>query len=228
MMDSLAEMEIRIRLLQSELTDVRRALAESDIQRGRHVETENALQVRLEDLRESVAALPDALKELCPAPQAPAVVAARCDPEVQRVMVSGDKLVVGEVEQVWLDPPASFMTARIDASAEHSFLHAEEVVEFERDGNKWIRFGVTVEEETVSVERPLKRFVRARNERRAIVDLRVQVGDVRETVEFALGDLSGQDQPVVLGRNFLTDVALLDIGRRNVQPAFQAPNGSGL
>ena len=228
MMDSLAEMEIRIRLLQSELTDVRQALTESETQGQRHAESETALQLRLENLGASIAALPETLKELCPVAQAPAAVSASCEPEIQRVMVSGDKLVVGELERVWLDPPAAFMMSRIDAVAEYSFLHAEEVVEFERDGNKWVRFGVMVEEETVSVERPLKRFVRARNERRAIVDLRVQIGDVRETVEFALGDLSGQDQPVALGRNFLTDVALLDISRRNVQPALQAPNGSGL
>jgi hypothetical protein len=104
-------------------------------------------------------------------------------------------------------------------------MHAEDLVEFERDGNKWVRFGVSVEEETVTVERPLKRFVRARNDRRPIVDLRVQLGDVRETVEFVLADLSDQDHPVALGRNFLTDVALVDVGREHVQPAFQPPNG---
>jgi hypothetical protein len=224
-MESLAEMEIRIRLLQSELTDVRRALAESVAQRDRGTDTEGDLQTRLDDLQQRIAALPETLAGLCPALPESTAVNTACEPEVQRVVVSGDKLVVGEVERVWVEPPAAFLVARIDAAAEYSFMHAEEVVEFERDGNKWVRFGLTVEEETVSVERPLKRFVRTRNERRPVVDLRVQVGDVRETVEFALADLSGQDQPVVLGRNFLTDVALLDVGRKNVQPAFNAPDG---
>lgn len=220
-MDSLAEMEIRIRLLQSELSDVRRAITE---QEAAHEQpgTREALDSRLDELQRHLDALPAELAAVCPAAGRPGVNT-QCEPQVQRVVVSDDKLVVGEVERVWVEPPAAFMAARIDASAEYSFIDADEVVEFERDGNEWIRFGVTVEEETVSVERPLKRFVRARSERRPLVDLRVQLGDVRENVEFALADLSGQDQPVVLGRNFLTDVALLDVARKHVQPDFPAP-----
>ena len=225
-MDSLAEMEIRIRLLQSELTDVRRAIAERDVEQQRGPGTDDLLQTRLDELQQHIDALPETLAGLCPAPSQ-ASVNPQCEPEVQRVVVSGDKLVVGEVERVWVEPPGAFLVARIDAAAEHSFVQAQEVVEFERDGSKWVRFGITVQEETMSVERPLKRFVRARNDRRPLVDLRVQLGDVRESVEFALADLSGEDQPVVLGRNFLTDLALLDVGSKNLQPAFKAPDAGG-
>lgn len=226
-LDSLAEMEIRIRLLQSEVTDVRRAIAAGEAQRNQRSATEDVLQTQLGDLQQRITSLPERLAELCPNLPDSATVNSQCprSPEVQRVVVSGDKLVVGEVERVWIDPPAALLLARIDSAAAHSFMHAEDLVEFERDGNKWVRFGVSVEEETVTVERPLKRFVRARNDRRPIVDLRVQLGDVRETVEFVLADLSDQDHPVALGRNFLTDVALVDVGREHVQPAFQPPNG---
>lgn len=224
-MDSLAEMEIRVRLLQSELTELRRAMADTE-SRAREAEPPGAVQemleTRLDTLQARIDALPEAFAAVCPARSQPAVNP-QCEPKIQRVVVSGDKLVVGEVERVWVEPPGAFLEARIDAGAELSFIAAEEPMEFERDGNKWIRFGVTVDEQTVSVERPLKRFARARNERRPIVDLRVQLGDARENVEFALIDLSGQEQRVVLGRNFLTDVALLDVGRQHVQPRFPAP-----
>lgn len=226
LMDSLAEMEIRVRLLQSELTELRRAMAESQSQATETDQpdaTQELLESRFDALQARIDALPEVLAAACPARQEPAMNA-QCEPQIQRVVVSGDKLVVGLVERVWVDPPGAFLQARIDAGAEYSFIAAEEPMEFERDGNKWIRFGVTVDEQTVSVERPLKRFTRVRNERRPIVDLRVQLGDARENVEFVLTDLSGQEQRVVLGRNFLTDVALLDVGRQHVQPRFPAPN----
>lgn len=225
MMDSLAEMEIRIRLLQSELTDLRRTMADNA---SRPPESEppeavrELLESRLETLQARVDALPQEFAAACP-PRPASEVPNQCKPQIQRVVVSGDKLVVGQVERVWLEPPGAFLQARIDAAAEYSFIAAEEPVEFERDGNKWIRFGVTVDEQSTTVERPLKRVVRARNERRPVVDLRVQIGDVRQSVEFALADPGGQTQPLVLGRNFLTDVALLDVGRQNVQPPFPAP-----
>lgn len=225
-MDGLAEMEVRMRLLQSEVSDLRRALAareQGPDETARQAEA--ALQARFDTLEQRLAALPDALADRCPSPPPAAPVSAQCNPDIRRVIVSGDRLVVGEVERVWIDPPGSFLMARMDPTAEFSFIHADEVVEFERDGSRWVRFGITVGEETTSIERPLKRFVRARDERRPVVDLRVQLGDVRETLEFAPADLSGDEQPVILGRNFLTDVALLDVGKRHVQPAPHAPDG---
>lgn len=226
-MDSLAEMEIRIRLLQSEVTDVRQAIAARETAREARGSTDVTLQAQLDDMQRRLASLPEQLAELCPEPPQYGAMSAQCegDPEIQRVVVSGDKLVVGEVERVWLEPPSAFMEARIDAAAERSLLRAQEVVEFERDGNKWIRFEITAADEAVSIERPLQRTVRVGEQRRPVVTLRVQLGDVRESVEFALTDLSGEDQPMVLGRNFLTDVALLDVARKFVQRTSTSPNG---
>lgn len=225
-MDSLAEMEIRIRLLQSELTNVRQALAEREAQDAQRTGSENDLNRGLDDIRQRLTSLPERLSELCPEAPRSATVTTQCEdrPEVRRVVVNGDKLVVGEAERVWLEPPSVFLTARVDAAAEHSLVRAEEPVEFERDGNRWIRFGVTADEETVSVERPLKRFTRIGDSRRPVVELRVQLGDLREAVEFVVSALPAEEHALVLGRNFLTDVALVDVARQFVQPAFQRPS----
>ncbi|MDZ7669547.1 MAG: RimK/LysX family protein [Gammaproteobacteria bacterium] len=227
-LDNLAEMQIRMQLLQSELASVRRSLAEHDAQReqARRQASRTVLEDRLDELSSRLAALPEAMAQLCPELPESATVTTQCGttPDVQRVVVSGDKLVVGEVERVWLDPPGTLMTARIDAAADISALHAREIVEFERDGNKWVRFEVTVDDEPVIVERRLKRYVRGSVQgnggRRPAVDMRVQIGDVRQTVELALADLGDADQPMILGRPYLTDVALLDVARKFVQPAF--------
>lgn len=227
-MDSLAEMEIRMRLLQSELNDVRQALAEREDRRDARAGSEQALQNRLDDLQQGLADLPERLAQMCPELPASATVNTQCEatPEVQRVVVSGDKLVVGQEERVWLEPPGRFLVAHVSASAEQSRIHTEAVVDFERDGNRWVRFDITDGEESLTLERPLKRSARVDGERRPVVSLRVQLGDVRETVEFALMPLSEDNRPLLLGRNFLTDVALVDVARKYVQPAFEAPAGA--
>jgi len=229
MADDLAEMQIRIRLLQTELALLRSSLNESSEERARSSDRESALRDSLSALEARIAALPEQLSGMCPEPPVAATVNAQCEPgpDAQRVVVSGDKLVLGVVERVWIDPPGTFLEAKIDAGSETSTLNAAEVVEFERDGSRWVRFDLALGEDTATVERPLKRFVRlpgASNgsARRPAVDLRVQIGDVREQVEVILSD-RGTDQALVLGRNFLTDVALVDVARQHVQPAFQAP-----
>jgi hypothetical protein len=229
LLDNLSEMQIRMRLLQTDLADMRRTLAENEAQRERTSSQDNStdvLQARLDDLQTRLTALPATIAELCPERPDSALVTTQCatTPNVERVIVSGDKLVVGEEERVWLTPPGVLLTARIDPVLETSVLRATEVVEFERDGNKWVRFQVPVAEEPVTVERRLRRYVRvAGNGRRPAVDMRVQLGDVRQSVEMALTDPSGTEAPVTLGRNFLTDVALLDVARRFIQPAFSKP-----
>lgn len=227
--DNLSEMQIRIRLLQTELADMRRTLAENQEQRERSTRQDTStdiLQARLDELQTRLAELPEAIAEMRPDRPESALVTTQfaATPDVERVIVSGDKIVVGEEERVWLTPPGVLLTARIDPVAEISILHATEVVEFERDGSKWVRFEVPVADEPVLVERRLKRYVRVTgNGRRPAVDMRVQIGDVRQSVELALTDPSGTDTPLTLGRNFLTDVALLDVARKYVQPAFSKP-----
>lgn len=230
MADDLAEMQIRIRLLQTELALLRSTLSERNEERVRRTDRESALRDSLTALEARIEALPEQLAGLCPEPPVAATVNTQCEPgsDAQRVVVSGDKLVLGEVERVWIDPPGVFLDAKIDAGSETSALDAAEVVEFERDGNRWVRFELALGEETATVERPLKRYVRlpgatnGASGRRPAVDIRVQVGDVREQLEVILSDRDAA-QALVLGRNFLTDVALVDVARQHVQPTFQAP-----
>ena len=227
--DGMAELEMRLRLVQTELAMLRSTLAQRDAERDERRDESRALAQSLASLRAGLDELPARLESLCPDPPAAATVNAQCEPgpDAQRVVVSGDKLVLGQVERVWLAPPQAFLEARIDPGSESSALDVAEVVEFERDGSKWVRFDLALEDGTATVERALKRYVRLPGVsgaagRRPAVDLRVQIGDVREQVEVVLTELDG-DEPLRLGRNFLTDVALVDVARHHVQPAFRAP-----
>jgi hypothetical protein len=175
-----------------------------------------------------VEGLPDALRGLCPPP---ARRAFDCPPQ-ERVMIAGDKMVFGEVEQIWLDPPGASLTARIDSGQPGNVLHAEDIVEFERDGAQWVRFSIRPHErgarpanEPLELERPALRFLRvtggdATGTRRPVVTLRVRLGDVDRSFEFTVTERPRGDHQAVLGRSFLTDIALLDIGRQFVQPPY--------
>lgn len=221
----LTDMQIRIQMLQSELNELRQNMRDRG---AREAASSDALETRLTMLQERLETLPEDLLSLCPEVPESATVTTQCEGfgEIQRVVVSGDKLVVGEFERVWVDPPEKVLVARIDASSDGSALAADDIVEFERDGSRWVRFQVTVDDETNTVERPIRRTTRVAlaqggTTRRHVVDLRIQLGDVRETVDFTLSDTLGADHDMVLGRNFLTDVAMVDIGARFVQPAVR-------
>ena len=139
--------------------------------------------------------------------------------------VAADKMVVGELERVWIDPPGASLIARMDTGASSSSLHAAKLVEFERDGDDWVRFEIAFDGQTTTVERPVERYVRVYQQadvegtRRPVVRLRVALGDIQDTFDFTLANRAHLDQEVLLGRNFLKDVALVDVGRQFVQPA---------
>ncbi len=190
-----------------------------------------ASRADVNQLEGSVARLPDALKAMCDQRQA---AAAECTVnQVQRVLVSGDKMVLGELETVWIDPPGLSLNARIDTGATTNSLNAEDLVEFERDGDDWVRFHVrdADSKELIEIEREVVRYVRVYQQadpggtRRPVVSLRLHLGDVRDPFEFTLADRSHLNHRILLGRSFLTDIALVDVGRQFVQPRYR-PNRS--
>jgi hypothetical protein len=190
-----------------------------------------ASRADVSQLEGSVARLPGALKAVCDQRE---VVGGECPAnQLQRVIVSDDKMVLGELETVWIDPPGLSLNARIDTGATTNSLNAEDMVEFERDGDDWVRFHVrdADSKELIEIEREVVRYVRVYQQadpggtRRPVVSLRLHLGDVRDPFEFTLADRSHLNHQILLGRSFLTDIALVDVGRQFVQPRYR-PNRS--
>ncbi len=186
-----------------------------------------ALDARLADLDEQIRTLPDSLQLSCPEPEA----VAQCE-EVARVIVSADKMLVGELEYVYIEPPGVTVVARIDTGATSSSLHAENLVPFERDGEDWVRFDMMInEKDSVTVEERILRHVRVVQQadpsgsRRPVVEMRVRIGEIQDTFEFTLADRSHLENELILGRNFLADVTLVDVGKQFIQPRYSPPEG---
>ena len=190
-------------------------------------ETTSALLLLGDQLNDRMAQLPDELAALCSTPAPVPSSPAECDSSVQTVVMTADKMLVGELEKVWIEPPGVTLTARVDTGANSSSLHADELIGFERDGEDWVRFNIVIENEAIPVEAEVARYVRViqqadvEGSRRPVVNLRIRIGDVQDTFEFTLADRSHLDYQVILGRNFLTDMAVVDVAQKFIQPQYQ-------
>ncbi|MCV6604577.1 MAG: ATP-dependent zinc protease, partial [Porticoccaceae bacterium] len=144
-------------------------------------------------------------------------------PKPPKYMGEKKLLVIGSVERVMLNPPGLKLRARIDTGAETTSLHADPIIRFERDGKRWVRFTIqqSPESEPVVLERPVVRRVRikrhdADSQRRYVVKLWLKLGEIKEKVEVTLTDRSEFEFPLLVGRNWLTDTAVVDVSRRYV------------
>lgn len=224
----MAALQAEVAELSGELSDLQNTLAAVHSEQ-QAVTTELDLQNRtLGRVETAVTALPESLKQLCPPPR---TVETSCkEPQVQRVVVSGTKMVVGELEQVWLDPPAMPFTARIETAASNNALRADDIVEFERDGKAWARFALHPpgSAQRIELERRVASHVRTvqtgegEGVKRPVVKMRLKLGDVEDTFSFVLTERGDASYQVLLGRGFLKDIAMVDVGARYVQPRIKA------
>lgn len=153
---------------------------------------------------------------------------------VQRPAVISDKQLVGSIERVHLSPPGITLQARIDTGAESSSLDARDITEFKRDGNTWVRFRIMDgnNEESVEIERRVVRHVRilqssaTEADRRPVVRLRVAIGSHAQIAEFTLSDREHLSYQVLIGRNVLTDVMVVDVSRTHIAPLAETQTGN--
>jgi hypothetical protein len=151
-----------------------------------------------------------------------------CPPSTNGTL--GGKEIIGAIEWLYIDPPGRHFRARIDSGAETSSLSAADVIEFERDGDEWVRFYFQPDtaDELVEFEVPIKRTVLVRQissddpERRFVVELDIRLGDQLQTTEFTLTDRSSMTYPLLLGRAFLLDLYVIDVSRSYTHDRYDA------
>lgn len=137
-----------------------------------------------------------------------------------------NKLIVGEIENVWLPELNLILQSRIDTGATTASLDAREIQSFERDGEQWVRFNMINPEtkQTVRFERKQVRKVKVNQsntptpEARFVIELQVVLGGVSQLAEFTLSDRSHLGYQVLIGRNVLRDVMIVDISQSHIAP----------
>ena len=138
----------------------------------------------------------------------------------QNKQIQDDITILGGLEYIYLEPPGISLSARIDTGAQTSSLNALDMVEFERDGKPYIKFNILDPEtnEKIEITRRVRGHTKIKkhkteSQRRPIVQLRVKLGNLDEQISFTLIDRSKFDQQVLIGRNFLRDLAVVDVSK---------------
>ena len=130
---------------------------------------------------------------------------------------SSEKPIIGWIENVQILPENLYLPAKIDTGADNSSLNIINPFEFNKEEEKWIRFTIPLEDdEAVTLERPIKRFTRIKRKRetslkRAVILLDLCIGTLfKKDVPVNLADRSRFKYPMLIGRSFLKNSAIVD------------------
>jgi hypothetical protein len=140
------------------------------------------------------------------------------------------KQVYGWIEDVLIDPRHALkLPAKLDTGADTTSLDARNIRRSRRDGEDYVRFVVTepASGQSVELEKPFVRAVRIKGHggtedvrRRVVVRMRICIGDRSRSIEVNLVDRARFEYPLLLGRNALRDVAVIDPNlRRTREPS---------
>ncbi|KII75935.1 RimK/LysX family protein [Vibrio renipiscarius] len=166
---------------------------------------------------------PDIKPEVTPEPEVKPAEKPK-PPVVKAKKTSDGRLILGEKEWVYLPGLEQSFKARIDTGATTSSISAIDIVPFERDGNDWVKFKIEHDGvKSKEIALPVERWVKIRQssadgtQRRAVVQAWIEIGDMKEKTEFTLADRTHLTFPVLLGRSFFKDVALVDVSKQYIQ-----------
>ncbi|WP_458525721.1 ATP-dependent zinc protease family protein [Onishia taeanensis] len=150
----------------------------------------------------------------------------------------GNKTLLGRSEWVGLPSIGTYLKARVDSGADTSSLSARDITPFERDGDNWVKFKLALEDDDTVIdavrdnwiEAPIERRVRVLQSNgeasRPVISLLMTLGPIREQVEFTLSDRRQLSHPVLLGRRFMMDIAVIDVAERYLQPRPEFTDGA--
>jgi len=130
------------------------------------------------------------------------------------------KVIAGWVENISIGAPPVLLKAKLDTGAKTSSIHAENIREFRKEGKRWVRFDLILGNakgmyQAHTFERPRIRKVWIKNhdgnhDGRPIVSLDFCFDGRVHGSEFTLTNRSEFIYPVLLGRQFLRGVAVVD------------------
>jgi len=132
----------------------------------------------------------------------------------------------GWVETVILKPDNIELNAKMDTGATTSSLNALNKEIFERDGEEWIAFDIINpkdEDDTKRLERKITRYVRiirhdGNHQRRPVVNMAICMGEHLREEEVSLIDRTELTYQVLIGRNHMAGIILLDSEHKYLQP----------
>ena len=173
--------------------------------------------------QQAIEARPQVVERIVPQKCPPAVTNERKNTAAEQPMT--DKQIVGLREQALIGGLNIVMNARISTNVANSVIDARNIQMFERNGEEWVRFTLFNPDtkEPHVLERKRLRFqsvqtTSATPDRRPVVEIRFTIGKLTQRGEFILADRSDSEFPILIGRNLLRDVMLVDVSGNNLAP----------
>ena len=130
------------------------------------------------------------------------------------------KVVAGWVEKIVVENQDFLVKAKLDSGAKTSSIYAEEIELIKKDGKKWVKFTLVLEDEKnkihrINMEKPRARRVKVKehngtHDSRPVVELDLCFDGRHHTTQFTLTDRREYIYPVLLGRRFLNEKVLID------------------
>ena len=130
------------------------------------------------------------------------------------------KVIAGWVEKVRIDGHDFEVKAKLDTGARTSSVHAKDIKSFKKDGGRWVKFTLILEDSKdnlheIYIEKPRSRRTNIKNhdgehDKRHVVDFEICFNGRKYTTEFTLADRSEYIYDILLGRQFLKKAALVD------------------
>lgn len=144
-----------------------------------------------------------------------------CKTAKPTVIIKHNLPVIGRIEKAAIMPAGLLLKARIDTGATSSSIGVEKLENYERDGKPWVKFFIKDPKTGKSKKFNLKRekIVRIKQHetagvKRPVIKLRVIIGKIDQIREFTLTKRNKSDYPVLIGRNYLMDSAIVDVSHK--------------
>lgn len=118
--------------------------------------------------------------------------------------------------------------AKLDTGAKTSSIHGTQLKTFKKNGKKWLRFTFEEKDEVTKkkfkkvYEKKIVRHVKikdhkSKSRRRPVVEMSFELSGKTYTTQFSVTDRDRFIYPILLGRRFLKDVAVIDPSQKFTQ-----------
>jgi hypothetical protein len=217
---------------QAELNGANACIAKHEVQ-GQQLSQQQAdilqqlqqVQQQLVAQQQAIEAKPQVIERVITQAKCPPAPSTKSKRNQFNVQPMTDKQIVGLREQALIAGLNVVMQARISTGVANSVIDARNIQMFERNGEEWVRFTIYNPDtnEPHVLERKRLRFqtVQTSNptpDRRPVVEIRFTIGKLSQRGEFVLKDRSTSEFPVLIGRNLLRDVMLVDVSENYLAP----------
>ncbi len=175
-------------------------------------------------VEEPVVLEPEAKPEVDPKPDVQPEPETKPEKPVVAKKTPDGMLILGSEEWVYVPAIDDTFKARVDTGATTSSMNAIDIVPFERDGKDWVQFKIDLgDKESKEFKVPVERWASVKQSssdeitKRAVVSAYIKIGDYKEKTEFTLADRGHMAFPMLLGRSFFRDVAVVDVSKKYIQ-----------